>query len=62
MLNSADGAAQDTVRDSDEDLIEEKENVFNVPVLKRKQMNDNSGIVFSFCPVTDEKQRKGRLF
>lgn len=51
MLSKADRAAEDTVRDSDEDLIVE-ENVCKVPVLKRKQMNDISGSQAKKGPVT----------
>ena len=35
VLSSADRAAEDTVRDSDEDLMVKEKNVFKVPVLKR---------------------------
>ena len=56
VLNSADGTAQDTVRDSDEDLTEEEENVFKVPVLKRKQINDNSGSQAKKGPVTRSRE------
>lgn len=41
MLNTTNTAAEDAVRDSDEDMMEE--NGFKVPVLKRKQTNSDSG-------------------
>ena len=58
VLSSANRAAQDTVRDSDEDLMEEEENVFKVPVLKRKQVNNNSGSQDKKGPVTRSEEEE----
>ena len=55
MLNMADRAAQDTVRDSDEDLMVEEVNMFKVPVLKRKQVNE-SGMEEEVCAEDSQPQ------
>ena len=56
VLNSADRAAQDTVRDSDEDLMVEGDTVFKVPVMSRKHVNENSGSQAKEGPVTRSRE------